>query len=516
MSTVLLNDVRILVNESFRHRNKMIAAFVFIGFSFLAIGLVWPNYYQSEVTIQVNERNIITPLMEGSAVPTSIADTSRNADELIHSRKVMNNILESMGWISKDTTNIQREQLIEKVKKNTTVDSIGHNLIKITYKDRNAERAMKTAQRFGELFLAESRLKKNDESEAAFEFIDKQVKQYHAKLLDAERKLKEFRSEHLDARPGTDSEVAARLTRLQRQLEQSTLEYKEEKIKKESIERQLSGEAETNVGISREGQYQTRIAQLQIELDTLRLSYHETYPDIIRLRHQIEDLKDSIIKEKRRRKQAKEEAKAGGAPYIEENVVLNPLYQELRRTLFSTKTRMATLSIRTEETKRLLVEEIKRGRKIHVGEAALAELTRDYEVNRDIYQDLLRRRERARVSKNLDQEEQGVKLSIYEPAYLPVKPSGLRFMHFMMAGIVLGVSIPIGLLYVLQQVDPRIRSIDVIKEKLNLPVLAVLPILTTPVEKIERNKNIRNLGMIIIVTICLYLMIGVLRISGII
>ena len=40
-------------------------------------------------------------------------------------------------------------------------------------------------------------------------------------------------------------------------------------------------------------------------------------------------------------------------------------------------------------------------------ESALAELTRDYEVNRDIYQDMLRRRENARVSMELDRERRG-------------------------------------------------------------------------------------------------------------
>ena len=53
---------------------------------------------------------------------------------------------------------------------------------------------------------------------------------------------------------------------------------------------------------------------------------------------------------------------------------------------------------------RCSTQELDRSRRIAASESALAELTRDYEVNRDIYQDLLKRRENARVSMNLDAE----------------------------------------------------------------------------------------------------------------
>ena len=53
----------------------------------------------------------------------------------------------------------------------------------------------------------------------------------------------------------------------------------------------------------------------------------------------------------------------------------------------------------------MLNEELHRSGRIADSESALAELTRDYEVNRDIYQDLLRRRENARVSMELDREK---------------------------------------------------------------------------------------------------------------
>src|SRR3546814_4245213 len=49
-------------------------------------------------------------------------------------------------------------------------------------------------------------------------------------------------------------------------------------------------------------------------------------------------------------------------------------------------------------------------------EAVTAELTRDYTVNRDVYQDLLKRRESARVSMNLDADQDGPSFAVQNPA----------------------------------------------------------------------------------------------------
>ena len=48
----------------------------------------------------------------------------------------------------------------------------------------------------------------------------------------------------------------------------------------------------------------------------------------------------------------------------------------------------------------------------------------------------------------------------------------IRFIHFVMAGLVLGVSVPIGLIYLMLQFDPRIRFSQIITTDLDIPVLA--------------------------------------------
>src|SRR5690606_5732419 len=131
----------------------------------------------------------------------------------------------------------------------------------------------------------------------------------------------------------------------------------------------------------------------------------------------------------------------------------------------------------------LLGEEMDRSRRIAASESALSELTRDYEVNREIYQDLLRRRENARVSMGLDQENRGLTLRIQDPATVPLRPSGLRFMHIGAAGFAFAVALPLVLLFLLARFDPRVRSARQIPLKTGFPLLTTIPAYPTPRER---------------------------------
>lgn len=499
--------VKVLINEVFSYRKAVVAVFVAVNLIALGLGLVWPKGYTSSTTILVDDKKIIQPLMQGAAVATEVADRARLTREVIFGRKIMNQILESVGWMKDKLSPEEQEKIIERIRKKTNLTSVGKDIIKIEYSDDEAERAFKTAKKFAELFIAESLGAKAAESQAAFDFIDKQTEEYHDKLVKAEDQLKEFRSANLDARPGSDADISTRLSTLQSRIEQSSQDLKEAEVKKISLEKQLSGEAEVANVLSREGQFRTRIAELQSQLETLRLSYLETYPDIVRIKHQIEDLNEAIADDRQKRSAAK----ATGKVTVDDSVINNPMYQQLRRELSQTQITIDTLNARIGEAKRQLSQELERGKRVHGSEATISELTRDYQVNRDIYQDLLKRRENARVSMNLDKERQGLSFKIQEPALLPLEPSGLRFLHFVIGGMLAGVLLPLGLIYAKLQVDPRIYIGQMIADRHKLPLLAVVPHLWSPAETQVVRREIGWLSLATTVSVAVIITVSVLR-----
>jgi hypothetical protein len=71
---------------------------------------------------------------------------------------------------------------------------------------------------------------------------------------------------------------------------------------------------------------------------------------------------------------------------------------------------------------------------------------------------------------------------IQEPPTLPQSPVGPQFSHFVASGLLLGILIPIGLLFVRLQLDPRIRVGSSIALARNLPIMAIVPHMWSQIE----------------------------------
>ena len=508
MTMTLEQFLTMLARELYRFR-----LFVFIAFCVISIGIVLvaamlPKTYSSFTVIHADEGNIIRPLMEGTAVATSIKDQARNARELLFSRRIITEVMREAGLPVSDMDDLELERMIEQVQSRTKINAIGQSLIRIEFSDPSASKAFRVTQKFAEHFVTESATSKRQESQDAYSFIDKQVREYHGKLSEAEQRLKEYRSDNID---GTTTDSFKRIADLRQRLESSRLALTEANIQQEAIQKQLSGEADVSRGMMREGAYQARIAQLQMDLDTLRLSFHETYPDIVQLKNQIAELNVAIEEERREREQRIRDARARGGSYVDESIASSPLFQQLRAELAATRTNIATLKARISETEQMLAEENERIRRINDAEATLAELTRDYEVNRDIYQDLLKRREKARVSMHLDIEERGLTMKVQEPARLSLQPSGLRFAHLAAIGIPLGLLMPIGFFAVLLQLDPRVRSADQVGNHLGLPVLGEVLQMSNVDERSQEQQQRKKMLWALLAVVVIYVLLSVLK-----
>ena len=506
--------LKALVAECYVKRIFVFIMFFTISLSLLAIGSVWPKRYTAFSIIQIDETNILESLMRGTAESTRAIDHASNAREIINGEVIMNELLKDAGWLVTAPSELEQELIKQNLKKQIEVQGIGDGLLKISYRDNDPSRAFLTAKRLSELFIYEGEKSKSKESKAAFDFIEKQVNTYLEKLTKVETDLREFRSNNPDTRPGLETEVSARISRFQRNIEQAQLDLREAEIRSQSLDKQLSGEAAITISQSKEGQYRIRIAALQDEQEILKLDYTDSYPDIVRLKHQIIDLKRSMNEVIKKRTEEKKSAQQSGGRFVDESILLNPLYQQLRSRAAATETEMVTLKARIIEMKKLLKQEFLRARNIHGGEATLAQLTRNYEVNQGIYQDLLRRRENARVSKSLDEERSGLTFEIQEPAKVPLIPTGLRFMHFAIFGLILGLLIPIAGIMMLLQMDPRIRFSHIISSELELPVIAEFQQIISYSELDEEKRSFIFLAIGTALVLLVYGYVSWLKLTG--
>lgn len=508
--------VPVAVKEFRRHLLPLAAIFAGIALLVLAWGLLRDPTYTSSTTILVEDKNILGPLMEGRTVANDDVNRAVIANQVVVSRRIMGDILRVGGWMDDNPTPLEQDSLIDQIAGRTKVEVTdrgrarvpdpGLSLIKITYSDSDPDRAYRVTKRYGELLIAETAAAKARESRNAFEFIDSQVRRYQQTMAAAGGKLKDYRVANPDARPGADADVDSRIGELRRAVDSAQMDLIDLRSQEGQLRAQLSRESEFG-GVSRSSQQRARMAELQAERDRLALTYTDAHPDVVRVEHQMRELQQQYA-------QGGSSRMAGTPSIIGTTASLNPLYGQLRGSLAEVRRQAAAAAARVSTAEAMLAREMARSRDIVSAEGTLSALTTDHEVNRELYQDLLRRRENARVAMSLDAGKTDFNFRIEEPARVPLRASGLRLMHFAGAGLLLAVAIPALLLTLLVKHDPRVRSPVQIERDLGLPVLGSIPVSYTRVAHAKLHRRALLAASLVLVVPLVYGVVLLLKLVG--
>lgn len=499
-----------IMREIKAHRWFTLFIFTLVSAAVLVVAFVYPYKYESEVVIYLDRGGITGSLMEGAAE----ADNKSKMKEVIPNVREIMSSFDALESIARNERLFGRgageaedpvvQARVASLRENFTVDGKGESYFSIAYRDSDPGRAFVGAQLMSQTFIERITERKRKQSRSAFAFIDGQVKSYEAQMSAAEQRLKEFLSANSE---GTEAEATSKLASVRGRKELAELELQELYALAQSLQNQLGGVGQN---ISREvsqDRITQRIIGLQDRLDSLRLQYHDSYPDIISLEAQISEL------ERQRANGETGESELARGP---QTANTNPLYQELKAELVKVTANIQQVQTRISSLENLLVSEMERMRKIQSNTAELADLTRDMEVNRSIYDDLLKRRERARLSVSLDRQAEGVNYQVQEAARYPTSPNGLKFEQFASVGLLLGLLAPFGLIAGLLQVDPRVRSKGGLEADYGIPVLGEIPQVITPYERRRRKGSYWLLGFATLLVIAAYAATVVLHFTGVI
>jgi uncharacterized protein involved in exopolysaccharide biosynthesis len=194
---------------------------------------------------------------------------------------------------------------------------------------------------------------------------------------------------------------------------------------------------------------------------------------------------------------------------------MNPVYEQLRTQLAEVRRQGAAAASRVATAQALLREEYERSRKIMEAGGETTALTRAHDVNKEMYEDLLKRRENARVSMNLDADGRSLGFQIQEAASEPLLPSGLRLMHFAAAGLAVAIVVPLLLLSMLVKHDPRVRVPLQIERDAGLPVLGTIPLHISHSQSQHRARQLRLGATMILAVPVIYGIVLLLKVMDI-
>ncbi len=512
MSNITLDEMLPLVTrEAAARRGTLLTIFVVISMLFLAAAFLWQKKYTSHVRLYADDSKTIelSTIIKGALDE----DQVKVAREELLSDNILDQIVDQVGYGTAGMSAIARERVKEEIIKGTQVSNIDNQLLEIVYEHPDPSMAFKTASLFADLFLERTKKASSLEAEETVDFYSDQVEAYRTRLEDAEARLESFRQKYPGVSETTDGNVNQRIVELRRQMEEANLLYAEYDQRRRSLERELRTESSTIAVEYEASQTRNQINAIQAEIDVLRLSYTDDYPDIVRLKQQMQDVIRSAEQQR-----VSANSNAGGTSTFSINgrnysgaANLSPVYQQLRSDLARSTAEADQQRSRAQQLKVMLEKEINRSAVSGRVERELAELNRDYTINKEYYEKLLREQEGARLNMSLRREKQGLLYSIQQEANFPVLPTGLRFVHIAAMGLVLSILLPFMYLIVFLKLDPRIRTTSAITDVLELPLLTTVPHMKQKGEKRSFFSRPSVVVGIIVLVVVLYIIVALLK-----
>lgn len=436
--------------EFIRYRFLATGIFTVIFLAVLLLGSGWPTFYTSKAQLVADDSNIIQPLLQGRAQIAEV-DRSEEARQRIYSRRLLEKVALRMDYIDTDSPQAQVDAAIGAVRRGILLEGKGKRspYFTISYSHPNQDITFETANVLIEEFIELHESYKRQEGEYAFDFINKQVEQYRSRLEKAELALKEFKTNSPDY---TEDAVQGRIQDLSRQIQELSLNIQELESKISSTKRQLNAESKMLNTQAEVHSLRQQKSALQKELTALvRRGYLSGHPDIENLETEVA-IVDRQIKF------------LGGDDIIDRSVFTssdesNPevLFDELRKQVSIAEVDLEAQRKRMTTLEDLLQKEFGKADVVTENQAELADLTRDYEVTKEVYEEMLSRKENAELSMAITREGQGLTYKIVDAPVFPLNPSGLTFKEFLIAAPILALGVPLGLVVMLVIVDPRIR-----------------------------------------------------------
>jgi polysaccharide chain length determinant protein (PEP-CTERM system associated) len=483
------------------------AAWVFclIGWGYV---IYLPNIYEAKARIYVDTDSMLRPLMRGIAVDTNILTQVDLMQRTLLSRPNLQKVSHMADLDLVAHTPAQGEEVINDLRRRTLVSGEGRNLFTLSYTGESRDTATKVVQSLLTVFVESNLGNSRKDLLSARNFIDEQLRDYARQLDAAEKRVADFKAKNLGFLPG-ESNYNTRLDMAKEELTKTQDELDDDRHKRDELTRQLatvpkmvdsisSGPDEFGAGPPLAGPADAtgipstdsslRVAELEQKIRTLLENYTDQHPDVIRARRLLDQAKQQAKEE-----QEKLEKSAAGksdtpalGPRERRTTAPNPVYDQLQLQLVQLETTIASLESRVKRNQ----SEVERwqglAKSVPEVAAEMAKLTRDYDVTKRAYDELLNRRESAKIGSDLETQTQTVQFRIVDPPEAPSVPVApkrpLLLAVVLIGGLVAGGAFA----FLLAQVDDSVLTVRQLKDVVPLPVLGAISMVTTPLQKRRR------------------------------
>jgi polysaccharide chain length determinant protein (PEP-CTERM system associated) len=495
-------------------------------YKWLAIGVAWlvcaigwpvvsmiPPKYESSARVYVNADQYLTPLLRGLATEVDphrqVEFLQRtllsrpNLEQVIH---LSNLDISPRGQLSQK----DREEKLLQIAKDITLSSQGPNLVKITYQNSNPTVAKDVVQALLTVFAETTTGGNRREMENAKRFLDQQIETYATQLRAAEQRRAEFREKYMQLLPTADGAVS-QLDAGRAVMERLRLEAADARAKRDSIKAEFDATPKVISVDSNAPQViiagkpvgtRARLAEARARLEEWSTRYTPAHPDMIMLRKQI-----ALLEEQAKKDPTDANGSDQGSGRKAE--IANPVYERVKLNLMDAEMTLASAQRRLQEAEKQQGVLEEKAKAVPGVQAQAQDLDRDYAVKKKNFDELLARREQARLAEAADTTGEKMQFRVIDPPQVPVVPSAPNQPLLLSGVLVAALGAAVGLPLLLFQFDRSYMTVTGLRA-LGVPVLGSVSHLAFPDGQRRERIQLAAVCASIVGLLCVYgLLLGI-------
>jgi polysaccharide chain length determinant protein (PEP-CTERM system associated) len=466
--------------------------------------------------------------MVGMTVQPDINQRVAMLSRVVISRPNVEHLIHATGLDEKVKTQQERESLIDQTMKVLELQQSSggrnSNIYVVKFRDSKPERAKHVVELLVSMFIDTSKGGGETDAEAAKTFLDEQSALYEGKLRDAENRLKEFKLRNIDGTSSAEGrDYFAQMATVADQLNQAQLQLREAENSRDAFRRGLAGEdlaatPSASAGASLGGNgdslidIDTRLDGQKRNLDGLLQRFTENHPDVVGARRIIRELEDQ-------RRQLVQEYRKAGVPLIQ-SVSSGPrAAEQIKVSLAQAEANVASLRARVAEYSARHRQLRDMARRMPEYEAELAQLNRDYEVNKKNYESLITRREEANISGDMQSVSGVADFRLVDPprvapgAVFPNRPL------LLLVSLLMALAAGAAVMFVSKEVRPCVYDRQQLRTLTGLPILGVVSLVVSDEARTATKRDLRKLataagGLLAVYTVFVATMVMLTRAAG--
>lgn len=458
-----------------------------------------PDIYLSKARVHVDTRTMLRPLLKGMAVQTDIRGLVMIMKKLMFTQHNLISVAELAGMDVDLTSESKLQKLIKTLRDNVTISGGKDEIFTITYESEEAQNSKNVVQAVLSVFSKQTQQSTMSDVDSAQRFIDNQIREYEQRLRNAERAKENFKRENIGMLPGQAGEGQISVIQSFRQnLDMTQMQLSELLSRKRVLQNQLTETKESGdewglTSVLEESSIEDeRISALEEKRSELLLRYTENHPNIISI--------DYLIQKLQKRKEEDLALKDDDHGLSTINMT-NPYVQTIKIALNNLDAEIASLNSRAYLYQKKIQREDDQFNARLAIETELQNLNRDYQTINKNYLSLIDRREKAKMSSNIDTQASALKFNIADPANLPLEPSSpnrkLLYTLVLIVGFIAGIAL--ALLMVI--IRPSFMDVKQLKSLTETPVLGSI---SEVVSKTQSKKNFLRLVRFVFINTLLF------------